>query len=43
MGCRRAAAVEGVDAMQRRADALQLGELEDELERQQALRRRYGR
>ena len=42
-GLRRAAAIEGVDAVQRRADAIQLGELEDQLERREALRRRYGR
>ena len=42
-GLRRAAGVEGVDAVQRRADALQMGEFEDELERREAMRRRYGR
>ena len=42
-GLRRAASVEGVDALQRRADAMLLGELEDELERREAKRVRYGR
>ena len=41
-GLRRAAAIEGVDAVQRRADAIQLGEMEDELERREAKCRRYG-
>ena len=30
------------DAVQRRADAIQLGEMEDELERREAKCRRYG-
>jgi hypothetical protein len=42
-GLKRAAAVEGVDAMQRRVNAVLRGELEDELERRQAKRRKYGR
>ena len=37
-GLQRAAAVEGVDAVQRRADAILLGELEDALERKEAKR-----
>ena len=41
-GLKRAAMVEGVDALQRRADAILLGELEDELERKEAKRQRYG-
>ena len=32
-----------MDAVQRRADALQMGEFEDELELREAMRRRYGR
>ena len=41
-GLRRAAGIEGVDAVQRRADAIMLGELEDELVRREAKRARYG-
>ena len=42
-GLRRGAGVEGVDAVQRCADALQIGEFENALERREAMRRRYGR
>jgi hypothetical protein len=41
-GLQRAMGVEGVDVSQRRADAVLLGELEDQLERRQRLRQRYG-
>ena len=40
---KKAATIEGVDAATRRADAIALGEAEDELERRQAKRMHYGR
>jgi hypothetical protein len=36
-------AIEDVDVVQRRTDAMTLGELEDELERREAKRKKYGR
>ena len=42
-GLKKAASIEGVDAVQRRADAIALGEAEDELVRREAKRMRYGR